>query len=423
MRKIGMVGWAVLAALAAAGGAAPARAWTPELTSWLLNTTGITGYGGLPANVQRIRYSASNVYIDCSSIPEYSIGPWPGNPNVPANKAFTLRFPRSPVENTGTKTSTPLGPIGAWTNGVAIFNALDAHSYNNQNIWHQNANVVEAVSFDECLGHPAPDGTYHHHQNATCVYNVVPGDPSPVVGYAFDGFPVYGPYAHANADGTGDVVRIRSSYRLRAITTRTTLPDGTVLTPSQYGPAVSAQYPLGYYIEDYEYVAGLGDLDSYNGRFAKTPAYPDGIYGYYVTIDSTGASAYPYSVGPSYYGVVATDDISAHGHVTIAESVTEFSTTGVTPKPSGATGVQLEPSRPNPAAARTTIPFSLATPGHVKLTVYDVAGRPVLPLIDGMRPAGAQSVAVDSARLGAGVFFYEMTAGGATVTQRLLVLR
>ena len=77
-------------------------------------------------------------------------------------------------------------------------------------------------------------------------------------------------------------------------------------------------------MEDFEYAAGLGDLDVYNGRFAVTPEYPAGTYAYYVTIDAGGASAYPYSVGPSYYGIVATENITSMGHVTIAESVTTY---------------------------------------------------------------------------------------------------
>ena len=131
----------------------------PELSSWLRNTTGLTGYNGLPANVQRVRYNSTSAYINSSGIPAYSIGPWPGNPNIPTNQAYTFRLPRLPVVNNGTKTSTPLGAIGFWVNGVGIFNALDAMSYQNQNIWHQNAIVAEAVSFDACKGHPAPGGS------------------------------------------------------------------------------------------------------------------------------------------------------------------------------------------------------------------------------------------------------------------------
>jgi hypothetical protein len=127
-----------------------------------------------------------------------------------------------------------------------------------------------------------------------------PAQHSPLLGFAFDGFPVYGAYGFANANGSGGVRRIVSGYQLRSITTRTTLPNGTQLPPNQYGPAVSTQYPLGYYLEDFEYVTGLGDLDTYNGRVAVTPEYPAGTYCYWTTMDAAGNTAYPYVVGPSY---------------------------------------------------------------------------------------------------------------------------
>jgi hypothetical protein len=414
--------WSMAAALAGVAGLARASD-PPELMWWKLNTTGETGYGGLQADVRNIRYSANNVYIDCSSIPDYSIGPWPGNPNTPADKAFLLRFPRSPVENTGTKTSTPLGPIGSWTNGVAIFNALDARSYMNQNIWHQNAIVVEATSFDACLGHPAPDGTYHHHQNASCLYGADPTRHSNLLGFAFDGFPLYGPYAFQNADGTGDIARMRSSYAMRNITVRQTLPDGTVLTPSQYGPPVSSTYPLGYYAEDYVYTAGSGDLDEHNGRFAVTPEYPEGIYAYYVTVDESGHSVYPYDIGPKYYGVVAMDDISSHGHVTVSEAVTTYTPPAAAVEPAVTSGIALRQNQPNPAQGRTSIGFTIPRASHVTIALYDVSGHKLTTLMDEARPAGAGSVSFDAASFAPGVYFYRLRAGALAESRAMLVLR
>ena len=396
----------------------------PELTRWKLNQSGLTGYGGLPANVQTIRYSANSVYINCSDIPDYSIGPWAMNPNTPTNQGFQLRFPRVPVENTGTKTSTPLGTIGSWTNGVAIFNALDARSYNNQNIWHQNAVVVEGPSFDACLGHPAPGGVYHNHQNASCLYGADSTKHSELLGFAFDGFPVYGPYAYATAGGTGGLTRMRSSYALRSISVRQTLADGTVLTPAQYGPAVSATYPLGYYVEDYAYLAGSGDLDEYNGRVAVTPDYPFGGYAYYVTVDAAGKSAYPYDIGSKYYGVVAADNISTHGHVTISEAVSTYTPTlAVIPAGPSAAGLALRQNQPNPVSARTVIRYTVAREGPVTLKVYDVRGSEVATLVDGARKAGLNTVSLDAGTLETGVYFYELRAGGERQARHLLVVR
>ncbi len=307
---------------------------TPTVTSWDINTDGHTGYGGILADVQQIQYSASYVYVKSTNIPAYAIGPWPGNPNTPSNQNWTFKITKTPQVQSGTKTATPLGHIGVWRNGLTLFNAKDAMSYNNQNIWHQNAVVVEASSFDACKGHPAPGGVYHNHQNPVCLYSAVPTQHSGIVGYAFDGYPIYGPYAYSDTAGAGPVARMKSSYRRRSITQRTTLPDGTALPPSQYGPTVGGLFPLGYYIEDYEYISGLGHLDAYNGRFAVTPEYPSGTYAYYVTIDSTGASAYPYIIGPNYYGVlIAGNTGPGGGHVTITESTTVYTPAHISSSP------------------------------------------------------------------------------------------
>lgn len=284
---------------------AHAQITDPVVTSWVLNTTNETGFNGIPSNVLQVQYSTQNVYVSCTCIPGYDIGPWAGNPNTPANQDFTFKITRNPLPNTGTLVNTPLGHVGVFRNGVSIFNAKDAFSYNNQGIWNQDALPNEGASFDDCLGHPAPNGEYHHHVNPTCLYDD-DNSPvhSPIIGYAFDGFPIYGAYGYESADGTGPVVRMRSSYQLRDITTRTSLPDGTALGTSQYGPPVNAQFPLGKYLEDYEYVQGLGTLDEHNGRFCHTPDYPDGIYAYFVTVDEQMNPVYPYTLGPTYYGLV-----------------------------------------------------------------------------------------------------------------------
>jgi hypothetical protein len=158
--------------------------------------------------------------------------------------------------------------------------------------------VIEGPSFDSCLGHPAGNGEYHHHLNPRCLYNDCNSTRhSPIIGFASDGYPIYGAYGYATANGTGPIKSLRTSFRMRNITTRTTLPDGA--TAGSAGPVVSATRPLGYYIEDYEYVAGRGDLDDYNGRFYVTPEYPQGTYAYFVTINSAYAGAYPYTPGPT----------------------------------------------------------------------------------------------------------------------------
>jgi hypothetical protein len=291
-----------------------AQAQGPEITSWILNNSGATGYGGLTCNVQQVQYSTNNVYISASCIPSYSIGPWAGNPNVPSNQNFVYKLTRSPQPNSGTLVKTPLGHTGVLTNGVSIFNALDAMSYNNQGIWNRNAYYYEGPSFDNCGGHPAPNGEYHHHVNPSCLYNSTDSSShSPLIGFAFDGYPIYGAYAYTNTNGTGPIKRMISSYVLSTSTTRAN------------GPAVNAAYPAGCFCEDYAYTAGSGDLDAHNGRFCVTPDYPSGTYAYFVTIDQNHKPVYPFVIGNTYYGTLPAGNTGpGGGHNTITEPVTAY---------------------------------------------------------------------------------------------------
>lgn len=112
---------------------------------------------------------------------------------------------------------------------------------------------------------------------------------SPIIGFAYDGNPIYGPYGYSDAvDPNSAVSRLGSGYRLR--TTRTN------------GPSVTT-YPLGSFIQDYYYADRLGDLDRNNGRFCVTPEYPEGVYAYFVTEDVSGTPQYPYIIGENFYSL------------------------------------------------------------------------------------------------------------------------
>lgn len=348
----------------------------PEVTCWQINPGTETGYGGYLTNVIEVHYTPTDVYVACTCIPGYDIGPWVGNPNTPANQDFTFKITRQPVQNTGTLVTAPLGHIGVWRNGVSIFNARDGMSYNNQGVWNRDALVFEGSSFDACLGHPAPNGEYHHHVNPACLYNASEGTVhAPLLGYAFDGFPIYGAYGFANTDGTGGITRIRSSYRLRAITTRTTLPNGTQLNAGQYGPAIGGQYPLGAFIEDHEYVQGSGDLDEHNGRFCVTPDHPDGIYAYFVTLDENGAPAYPYVLGPTYYGTVPPGNTGPQsGHNTVPGGAVQYDpwATGLAEQQRTRSDVEVFPV---PAATEFTV--RVTNGSLMRVEVLDALGRRV----------------------------------------------
>lgn len=80
-------------------------------------------------------------------------------------------------------------------------------------------------------------------------------------------------------------------------------------------------------------------------------------------------------------------------------------------------------SYPNPFATSTTIPFRLAEPGPVRLTVHDLLGRTVATLAEGSRAGGRHEVVFDAAGLPNGLYFVRLDAGLATTTRKILLQR
>lgn len=306
----------------------------PQMDSWMLNTTGTLAtyeyYPGMPPNtstvnmtdsadVLQICYDNDYVYIRTNGLASYTMGPWEMNPNQPSAISSTYRFPRNPAEETGTKEAQPaVGALGVSVNGIKMYGVGDARSYNSvsgQNefngdgLWNSDAWVSEGATMDASGGgHPDQMGNYHYHATPLQLYTDPSTSHSPIVGWSFDGFPIYGPFGFIDSlDSGSGVERMRSSWDLRAITDRTILPGGATSTPA--GPAINATFPLGTYWEDYEYVAGHGTLDAYNGRWCVTPEYPSGTYAYFITTDNAGDPEFPYLIGLEYYGQVNTSDI------------------------------------------------------------------------------------------------------------------
>ena len=96
---------------------------------------------------------------------------------------------------------------------------------------------------------------------------------SPLIGWAVDGFPVYALFGWEDASlPVGVVSELTSSYQLK----EGARPNGAD------GPGGTYD---GTFVQDYEYVAGSGDLDECNGRITVTPDFPDGTYAYFLTDD------------------------------------------------------------------------------------------------------------------------------------------
>ena len=110
---------------------------------------------------------------------------------------------------------------------------------------------------------------------------------SPILGYAYDGNPIYGPYGYQNAVG-GAIVRLRSGYILDTSSRTGLRPPG---------------FAFGYFVNDYVF-DNSGDLDVHGGRYCVTPQFPDGTYAYFysVEVDSSGVAKpkFPYMVGGQF---------------------------------------------------------------------------------------------------------------------------
>ncbi|HEY6193180.1 MAG TPA: T9SS type A sorting domain-containing protein [Bacteroidota bacterium] len=78
---------------------------------------------------------------------------------------------------------------------------------------------------------------------------------------------------------------------------------------------------------------------------------------------------------------------------------------------------------PNPFNPRTIISYEIPTPTPVVLKVYDLFGREVATLVDGVQDAGFKSVQWDATGMASGVYFYRLSAGRFTQTRKLVLVR
>ncbi len=381
----------------------------PAITSWLQNTSGIKGRhyvkgnstpieDNVLANVQKVQYAADWAYISTNGIPSYITGPFlDGNPSLATVQTGIFKLPLNPVKNNGTPTNTTPGNIGIFINGVALFDYRDGISWRNatnslaggplggmgDNVWNRDAVVAERTGFDCAKGHPAM-GNYHHHQNPSAfnldlvvisdicdlyeadgLYVLNETEHSPLLGFAYDGFPIYGAYGYHNTDGTGGISRMKSSFSLRTISVRTHYADGNDVTD---GPTVSTTYPLGYFREDYEFIANASPdyLDEHNGRFCVTPEYPNGIYAYFCTVDDEWNSAYPYAVGPTFYGVRTATKVTS-----IAEAVQTYIPTGTAVSNSALAAMAISVF-PNPASELVAIQLNTVMQENVVVSLFNL---------------------------------------------------
>lgn len=213
-----------------------------------------------------------------NDIPDHAVGAFP-NANCPNTIHATTMTASLPLAPAQTGTTSRVMVVGYHLNGVK-FDPGTAGTCDDSgtsctligNTGNWNIEALGQSSFDFGVdtnhAHVQPTGEYHYHGMPEG--SLPSGSHVTLVGFATDGFPIYARYGYATAmDASSSVRAMTSSYQVKA-------------TPNANRPSTSI-YPMGTFTQDYEYVAGSGDLDECNGRTDVTPEFPQGIYHYYIT--------------------------------------------------------------------------------------------------------------------------------------------
>jgi hypothetical protein len=234
-------------------------------------------YAVAPSTQHQVSITTDGDYrfIKSNGWPDHEPGQFPrkGNPNSASPQSYTFRVPLKPT--LATEPSRVFGWWGVALNGVP-FEPGTAETWQNnpQSGWrYEAATGFLNLGLDEHNAHVQPTGAYHYHAMPVGLVERLGGDDQKMllIGYAADGFPIYTSKAYDKASDAKSVIRVmKSSYTLKA---------GP--RPAQEG-GPGGNYD-GRFTQDWEYVAGSGDLDETNGRTGLTPEYPEGTYYYCLT--------------------------------------------------------------------------------------------------------------------------------------------
>ena len=235
------------------------------------------------------------------------------NSNDVESYTFSHAFSYRGGTNTQAGGSLPLGVVGISANGVVLNNPSAGTLGSPPN----GFNWVATDAFgmynpgdDDAGGRPNANDQYHYidgefigawkTNQVMGAYNDYyglsqyvgdnmrhPDGHSKILGIAFDGYPVYGPYGYnLPQDNTSPVVLMETGYQMK---------ESIAVNRPAYG-TTTANPPRGALMEDYEYNVDKPGrhLDVYNGRYCYTPEYPNGTFAYFLTLwgDETESKNY-----------------------------------------------------------------------------------------------------------------------------------
>lgn len=233
-----------------------------------------------PANWVRISSSGNYRYVESNGIPAAGAGRFPNadcpNPLLP--QRYRFRLPLSP-RFLDESTAVGMNLFGVAVDGIP-FDAAAAEWWKgdpNSGWQYEALTLGPRLGLDANNAHVQPTGAYHYHGLPTALLKALRADDRmTLIGWAADGFPIYGPscYSQPN-DPDSKVIAMWSSYRLK----RGRRPGGR---NGYRGPGGRHD---GTFVQDYEFIPDSGDLDECNGRTGVTPEYPEGTYYYVISLD------------------------------------------------------------------------------------------------------------------------------------------
>ncbi len=215
-------------------------------------------------------------YFSANGIPDHRYGKFPNRNNPHEIKAqnYEFKVALQPYLS-GEVTSVAKNLFGIALNGVVFDPATNEYWQNDKKSgWQYSAfSRQRNLGVDRQNAHVQPNGAYHYHGLPRALLRKRRGQPK-LIGYAADGFPIYGLYGYKDKnDKDSEVIKLVSSYQLKQGLRPADSPKG--------------KYD-GNFIQDYYYEHASGDLDRCNGRSGITNEYPEGTYYYVIT------EAFPY---------------------------------------------------------------------------------------------------------------------------------
>lgn len=254
----------------------------------LLDVTTAAGAGAeYPDPWVNVTCSGSTVTIQGNGVPHFPFVSI--TPNGLAARDVTVRIPQRP-QMADRPTDIPLlGIAGVSVTGMVFFGPNEAERPD------PYGDPVANRIMDSCAGHTAPGGQYHFHaflERCLSLEPVDPAEPSPLLGFALDGFPIYGPRGCVDA-GCAEVVEFRSGWQQQAASrsgcrSASDCGGGETCALSMIaGEEIMACVPKTYAWDNHAYAPeGAHVLDACNGRVG-----PDGSYRYHTT------ATFPYIIG------------------------------------------------------------------------------------------------------------------------------